>query len=198
MGSEYNNQMAWKRAKNERRKKLLVHLVWFVLCSAVLVAHSCSSKEKLEKPKVELKADLMISHKPNAMCPSMRDRYDKLVSYFKRNKNPHPEMSATAVLETKRPKLMAAVAVKGEKNTPYTNKKGGYKKRHYGMYQVSKKDWGYAGALPIDQALKSEKVLEEFEASYGGSVYKGLNAYGGDVTKNMYAKNILNELQNIP
>lgn len=184
-------EMQWKTDKRKRRKKLLSCLGLIAVCSLVVVAHSC-----LKEPVV--KTGCLSSHKPNAMTPGVRDRYAKLVKYFIKQKNPHPEMSATAVLEVKKTKLMTSVAVKGERNTPYTNKKGGYKKRHNGMFQVSEKDWGYAGATPVDQALKSEKVLEEFIASYGGSVYKGLNAYGGDKTKNVYAKNILDELKNIP
>jgi hypothetical protein len=105
---------------------------------------------------------------------------------------------AEAVLATKKPKLMAAVAVKGERNTPYTVKNGGYKKRHVGAWQVNEKYWGFAGNTPLQQALKAEAILDELIVASGGNLKKALNAYGGDKTKKVYARNILAEIENIP
>lgn len=189
--NDYYFEPSWKRRK--RCNRLTAMLLGVFICMTI-AAYSCSSKEE----KVEFKTTCVSAHEPNAMPASITGRYLKLVSYFKKHNNPHPEMSASAVIETRKTKLMASVAVKGEKNSPYTSKKGGYKKRHKGMFQVNEKDWGFAGNTPIDQALKSEQVLDEFIVSYGGSLQKGLNGYGGDKTRKVYAKNILNELQNIP
>jgi len=186
----YYFEPEWKVRKKLHRRITAIISVWYI-CAVLIVVYSCSGNEPVEPAKLSM----LPSHEPNAMVGSVTGKYLKLTSYFRKHKNKHPEMSASAVLETKRPKLMASLAIKGEKNTPYTAKRTGYKKRHSGMFQVSEKDWGYAGTLPIDQALKSERVLDEFIASYGGSMQKGLNAYGGDKTKNQYAKNILNELQ---
>lgn len=138
--------------------------------------------------------------------PVLKKCHDKPISmqtalyreYFKRSGNKHPELMADAVLATKKPKLMAAVAVRGERNTPYTVKKGGYKKRHVGAFQVSERDWGFAGVTPLQQALKAEDILNELLVEHNGNLKKALNAYGGDKTKKVYAKNILSELENIP
>jgi hypothetical protein len=121
----------------------------------------------------------------------------KMTEYFKKKGNPTPEVMAKAVLKTSKPRLLAAMAVRGEKNTPHWIRNGGYKKRHAGAWQVNPRDWG---AVPYDvteQALQAELVVDKFIKAKGGIV-NGLNAYGGDKTKKVYAQNILNELQEVP
>lgn len=53
-------------------------------------------------------------------CLSSHTPQDKYREYFRRNRNPSPQKMAEAVLASGSPRLMAAIAVKGEKNTPYT------------------------------------------------------------------------------
>lgn len=174
-------------AQKHEKLKWKATATWVGLFAIVLIfaGHTCSSKE----PQPALK---------NCHSNVTSFRQLQMTEYFRDANNKHPEMMATAVLETKRPKLMAAIAVAGEKNSPFTVKQGGYKKRHVGAWQVSKRDWGYAGATPIDQALKAERVLDDLLEECNGDLRKALNRYGGDRTRKVYAKNILNEVKNIP
>lgn len=115
--------------------------------------------------------------------------------YFEKSGNPHPKQMAEAVLATKRPKLLAAMAVKGEKNTPYTVRRGGYKKRHSGSWQVNPKDWGKVPYDAVGQALQSERILDELLDKK--PLRQALNSYGGDST-DAYSRRVLAELQRVP
>lgn len=129
-------------------------------------------------------------------CHSVENqRLVRMEKYFKSAGNPHPEKMARAVLATKRPKLLAAIAVKGEKNTPYTARRTGWKKRHSGAWQISEKDWGPVPHDPVGQALKADKILDELTDKR--SIRKALSIYGGDRT-DRYQQRVLAELQNIP
>jgi len=171
----------------ERKFNICITLLVVIL---ILIAHSCSKEKEVScLPSHPVPAKPLVSN---------GQRWHKFVAYFKKSGNKHPEMMATAVLETKRPKLMAALAVKGERNTPYTVRRGGFRKRHRGAFQVNEALHGAAGETPIDQALKSERIIEDLLAESGGNLQKALNRYGGDRTKKQYAKNILQEIENTP
>lgn len=118
-----------------------------------------------------------------------------MIDYFKKSGNPHPEAMAVAVLQTKYPRLLAAMAVKGEKNTPYTVRRGGWKKQHAGAWQQNEKYWGKVPYTPIEQALKTENILEDLTKAM--PIEEALSYYGGDSTSK-YANRVLAELVNIP
>ena len=177
--------------KSWKRKKKIDNLL-YALCAIALIVmayHHCCGKPE---PK------LLPSHGFNNIDISVYGRWLKLSEHFRRAGNEYPEMSASAVIQTSVPNLMAAVAIKGEKNSPYTSKQGGYKKAHVGAYQVNERYHGYAGATPIDQALKAEGILENLVIENNGNLTAALNSYGGDKTKKVYAKNILEELHKLP
>lgn len=118
-------------------------------------------------------------------------KQDKLSEYFRKNGSRTPEEMANAVLKTKSPRLLAAIAVKETGGNPSTRATG-YKKRHHGAFQVNPKHWGAVSSDPVKQAKQSEAILTELVQEKGGIV-KGLNAYGGD-SQGKYAKMILAEL----
>jgi hypothetical protein len=121
-----------------------------------------------------------------------------MTRYFERRGNPTPEQMAEAVLATKSPRLMASIAVKGEKNTPYWTRNGGYKKRHDGAYQMSKahkKAYGPVPPDPIGQALQAERYLSDITSEL--NIKEALNEYGGD-SRGHYANRVLAELINVP
>jgi hypothetical protein len=121
-----------------------------------------------------------------------------MTRYFERRGNPTPEAMAEAVLATKSPRLMAAIAVKGEKNTPYWIRNGGYKKRHAGAWQMSKahkKTYGEVPYDPIGQALQAERYLSD--AASEKNIKEALNEFGGD-SQGHYANTVLSELVNVP
>jgi hypothetical protein len=126
------------------------------------------------------------SPKPNA----------KMVEYFRKKGSRSPEEMANAVYTTNSPRLLAAIAVR-ETGANHTVKRTGYKKRHYGAFQVNPKDWGKVSNDPIQQALQAEAILKELTQETG-DIKKALNAYGGDKTRKVYAANILKELQEVP
>ena len=126
-------------------------------------------------------------------CHSTKHRF---IDYFTRAGNKHPEQMANAVLATKKPRLLAAVAVAGEKNTPYTVRKGGYKKRHAGAWQVNSKYWGRVPNDPVSQALQAERILEDLTGE-GKNIRTALSIYGGD-SSSRYANRVLKELQEVP
>ena len=123
------------------------------------------------------------------------NRKAEMERYFKAAGNPHPALMAAAVLATNRPKLLAAVAVKGERNTPYTVRKGGYKGRHAGSWQVARKYWVGVPTNPIDQALQAEAILNELTSTM--PLKKALSVYGGDTTCR-YQQRVLAELSRVP
>jgi hypothetical protein len=175
------------RREVERNRKSLIrgmlYLIIFICILGIL--------EYFVKPVKEVKTIKSHAEVP----PSIRQI--QMTEYFRRSGNKHPALMAQAVLKTKKPKLLAAVAVKGERNTPYTVRKGGYKKRHAGAWQQNEKYWGLVPHDPLNQALKAERDLEGLIAEKG-NIVTALNQWGGDKTKKVYAKNILAELENIP
>jgi hypothetical protein len=123
-------------------------------------------------------------------------RKQKLVAYFARKGSPEPERMADAVTRTNSPRLLAAVAIVETGGNSKT-KNSGYKKRHHGAFQVNPRHWGEVSQDPVKQALQAEAILEEL-VEEKGSLRKGLSAYGGDKTRNIYANLILKELQEVP
>jgi hypothetical protein len=120
-----------------------------------------------------------------------------MIRYFESRKNPHPVESATAVLATTKPKLIAAIITKGEKNTPYWKRNHGWKNRHNGMGGVNEKDWGKVPANPIDQAKQIDWVIDELLDQHKGSRKMAISHYGGDSTDN-YWNQVSAEINKVP
>lgn len=131
----------------------------------------------------------------SASCNTCHNRKSQLVSYFKKAGNKSPEEMAHAVLVTKSTKLLAAMSVAGEKNTPITARNTGYKKQHSGAWQVNEKYWGRVPYDAVGQALQAEKILVELTQEM--PIKKALSYYGGDST-DKYQKRVLAELVRVP
>ena len=150
----------------------------------VLAGYDFSSKEKSPVLKKCHGADLL------------QARHFALSEFFRRKGSPAPQMMATAVLETKRPLLMASIAVRESGGDPKAVGDGG---KSRGAFQCQPRHWsklmheGKVSSDPITQALDSERILEEFIAANNGDLKVALNKYGGDVTKKTYGKSILKE-----
>ena len=125
-------------------------------------------------------------------------RHAKMSAYFRKAGSKTPEAMATAVLMTKSPRLLAAITVKGEKLTPPTARKTGYKGRYSGAWQTEA-HWGKVTSNITDQALIAEFALDTHVKDEKG-IIRGLNAYGGqkDKAKGKYAYEVLAELQRVP
>lgn len=127
-------------------------------------------------------------------CGECHNRQAAMTQYFKKNGSKTPEQMALAVLSTKNPRLMAAIA-KVESNGNPQIRRAGYKKRHDGAFQVNGRIHGRVSHDVVEQALQSERILTELTAEYG--IKKALSVYGGDSTSR-YQKTVLAELVNVP
>lgn len=82
--------------------------------------------------------------------------------FFKGHGSPAPEQMAIAVTQTKRPALMAAIAVVESNGDP---KAVGDKGASKGAFQVQPKHWGKVPTTATEQALQAERILEELLSS---------------------------------
>lgn len=131
---------------------------------------------------------------PKATACFQCHQRDMMSKYFKRNGSKSPEVMADAVLKTRSPRLLAAIA-KIESSGNHNVRNTGYKRRHSGAFQVSAKDWGRVSHDPAEQALQAERILEELTTTM--SIKKALATYGGDST-DKYGRKVLAEMRRVP
>lgn len=147
-----------------------------------------------DKPQVALKADCKPCHEAKH---AEGKRKSDITDYFRRNGSKSPEKMAEAVLATRSPRLMAAIAVRESNGNPNA-RHGGYRNRHDGAWQVNRSIHGRVPLNVTEQALQAELVLEEHVKAANGDIIEGLNAYGGDKSRKTYAWNVLSELRVVP
>lgn len=105
------------------------------------------------------------------------DQQKSFINFFIRHGSPVPEEMAVAVTQTKRPALMAAIAVKESNGNPKAVGDSGNAK---GAFQVWGKHWGKVPSTATEQALQAERILDELVADAPrGSLRRGLAAYNG-------------------
>lgn len=174
-------EKTWKRKhyKIDLTKPTL-YLILFAIV-IILAGYDFASKEPELKP--------LPSH------GFLNPRHFALSEFFRLKGSPDPQRMATAVLETKRPRLMASIAVRESGANPKAVGDGG---RSKGAFQVQAKHHGRVSSDPVEQALQSERVLDELLSENNGNMKKALNAYNGDTKKKVYAQNILAELERVP
>ena len=170
----------------ERVKKKPGYKYLGIILLLIIVAYNIAH---IEQQKQELRKAKQID------CTKCHNRKAAMTDYFRKAKNPTPEEMAVAVLKTKNARLLAAMATKGELNTHYKVRNGGFKHRYAGAWQVSKKDWGKVPNNPVEQALQAESILVELTRTM--PIEKALASYGGDST-DKYANRVLAELQRVP
>lgn len=178
------------RYKARRRKRYGVYgfLVVGTIIFAALVAKSCDQQEQ-----EALRKSLM------SCIPAHKDITNeewKMSLYFQKKGSKKPVEMAQAVLKTKKPRLMAAIAVVETNGNPEV-RRSGYKKRHHGAFQVNPKYWGPVSHDALSQALQAEDALDTFKKTSKGKLTVALNYYGGDST-DAYSKRILAELSEVP
>ena len=104
-------------------------------------------------------------------------KHDSFVTYFKAWNSPVPEVMAHSVMQTKRPALMAAMAVKESNATPWAVGDSG---RSKGAFQVQGRYWGVVPSNPVEQALQAERILEDLmRDDRRGSLRSSLARYNG-------------------
>lgn len=102
-------------------------------------------------------------------------KIEKIERLFVEYGSPVPKQMTQAVNATKRPTLMAAIALQESDGTPWAKGKAGEK----GAFQVMEKDWGLVSQNPVDQAMQAEKILDELLEASKGDVRKALSMYNG-------------------
>jgi hypothetical protein len=143
---------------------------------------------------ITIKQCTKLSDKPQLDCQQCHSRKQAMTEYFRKNGSRSPEQMAEAVLNTKSPRLLAAIAKVETGGNPHIRNTG-YKKRHSGAFQVNPKYWGNVPYNPAEQALQSERILAELTNDY--PLRKALSVYGGDST-DRYQRTVLAELQRVP
>lgn len=169
--------------KKKQSKRTAASVVLFLICVVVLFAYDFAAK------------DSVVQSAPQKSCNSCHNRHDAMSRYFEKKGNPTPQRMATAVLETTRPRLMASIAVRESHGNPKAVGDGG---KSRGAFQVQGRHHGRVSNDPIEQALQSERILDELIAENNGNLKKALSAYNGERTRKVYAKNVLAELVNVP
>lgn len=97
--------------------------------------------------------------------------------FFRQHGSPYPDVMSNAVAQTKRPALMAAIAVKESNGDPTAVGDGG---ESLGAFQVQPKHWGKVSDDPIQQALQAERILEDLmDSPSGRGLRQTLARYNG-------------------
>lgn len=95
--------------------------------------------------------------------PAMTPEQSEFRDFFQRHGSTDPEQMAVAVTHTKRPALMAAIAVRESNANPHSIGDGGDSR---GAFQVQSRHWGKVPKDALSQAKQAEQILEELlEAS---------------------------------
>ena len=119
------------------------------------------------------KCDIKVESKPLVPADPTEAKYENL---FKQNGSTEPKIMAKAVLATKKPKLMTAIAIKESNGNPKAVGDGGASK---GAFQVQAKHWGHVSNDPIKQAIQSEAILDELLIASRGRLRCALAKYNG-------------------
>lgn len=157
----------YEREQQRRQEQKMVNRLMLAVAAALIVTGAVFSCET-DRPRV---AAAYIW--PAITLTSEQAEYR---DFFKRHGSPAPSEMAVAVTQTKRPALIAAIAVKESNGDPKAVGDGGDSK---GAFQVQEKYWGKVSQNPVDQALQAERILEELVQSRRGGLRRGLAAYNG-------------------
>jgi hypothetical protein len=116
----------------------------------------------------------------------------KFVEVFKAHGSAHPVEMAIAVCKTKKPALMAALAIRESNGNP--NAVGDNQKAK-GAFQVWPSYHGSVSNTASEQALQAERILEDLVQSSRGSLRQGLSRYNtgkaNSRTGKRYAKYVM-------
>lgn len=136
-----------------------------------------------------------VTYAPCGMCHGNKtNNKAAMVKYFKDSGSKSPEKMAAAVLATQSPRLLAAIAKVETGGNPHI-RKGGYKGRHAGAFQVNSRIHGRVSHDPIKQAKQAEAILTELTETM--PIRKALSVYGGD-SSSRYQRTVLAELVRVP
>lgn len=167
--NDYKNYLPHHKDRRERLMDGVCHLLSGLLLAGLIgitmhgrieaTVREVENRERYERP--QLTAEQM-----------------EYREFFRRHGSPVPEQMAVAVTSTKRPALMAALAVVESNGTPDAV---GDKGKAHGAFQVWPDHWGPVPSDPAGQAAQAERILDALVESRGG-LRRGLAAYNGGTT----------------
>lgn len=139
---------------------------------------------------------------PKESVPTYKAHYRpeelNMIKVFKKHGSDQPEAMAIAVCKTKKPFLMAAIAIKESNGKPKAVGDSGDSK---GAWQVQEKHWSKVPTSATEQALQAEKILEELVQSSRGKLRSGLAKYNGGIkppkSSHRYANDVLKLMRRI-
>jgi hypothetical protein len=170
----YKSYLSWYNTEMEKPRSV-------VFMSAVTVAILAAVGVALIRCTPE---------KPNAVYKAHYTPQEQhYIQVFKLHGSPEPEAMACAVTKTKKPKLMASMAIIESNGS---TKAVGDSGKSKGAYQVQAKHWGEVPATATEQAQQAERILEELVQSSRGRLRSGLTKYNGKGRKaRQYADRVL-------
>ena len=148
--------------KFERSTKFWMYItVWFVL----LATGMC------------LLSECTVGTEPVVVKSHYTEKEQSFIEFFQKHGSKSPEEMAVAVVKTKRPALMAAIAVKESNGNPDAIGDNG---DSHGAFQVQPKHWGQVPTTATEQALQAERILDELmRDDRRGSLRRALAQYNG-------------------
>lgn len=162
------------------------------LFATLAVIKSCQPVPAINKSRVD------ISEMKCSYC-HFESRHSKLTEYFRSKNLPtDPSQLASAVLQTPYPKTLSAIAV--AEKSPATSTKGGYKKRHVGVFQMSRANTKAYGKTPPDvegQARQAAALLRDLLAEEK-TLPLAVAKYAGEISTDRYSRFVMAEIQRVP
>ena len=130
-------------------------------------------------------------------CHKCHSSKASMVAYFAKIGSPKPLEVTNALLKTKHPAVLSAMAKVESCGNPDLRHTG-YRRLHHGAWQVNPKIHGKVSKRVADQALQADMILSGLLIETNGDLKKALSRYGGDTSRDQkYAKLVLRELREV-
>lgn len=167
--NDYKYYISHQKSRKDRIKDAFCYLLSGVLLAGLIgiTMHGCIEATVQEVENRERYG------RPQLTAEQMEYR-----EFFRRHGSPVPDQMAVAVTSTKRPALMAAIAVVESNGTPDAVGDAG---KAHGAFQVWPDHWGPVPSDPAGQAAQAERILDALVESRG-DLRRGLAAYNGGTT----------------
>lgn len=158
----YKKYQEWYRTELDKPRSVSYMLKLTVLMCIVGAAVGFGLKECHKKPEPVTKAHYT-------------EQEQKYIKVFTKYGSPDPQAMACAVTKTKKPALMAALAIRESNGNPHAVGDGS---QSIGAFQVQPKHWQPVPATATEQAQQAERILDELvAASPRGSLLQALSRY---------------------
>lgn len=104
-------------------------------------------------------------------------RHAKISACLKRHGSLYAEQVTQAVMATKAPELLAAIAIRESNGNPYAL---GGRGQSRGAFQIQERWWGAVSPDVYAQARQASKVIDVLLMRHNGNMHKALSDYNND------------------